>query len=65
MKASWTESKMKELSMENQKFRAEIIADTAEERDQYLQLIWGYGPAASAIPLEGGKWKIYSFDSDE
>lgn len=54
MKASWTESKMKELSMENQKFRAEIIADTAEERDQYLQLIWGYGHAASAIPLEGG-----------
>lgn len=51
--------------MENMKFRAEIITDSKEERDQYLQLIWGYGHAATAIPLSDGKWKIYSFDSDE
>nr|AHF24037.1 hypothetical protein [uncultured bacterium Contig643] len=53
------------ITTENPRFRGEIICDSPEERDQFLQLIFGYGHAASAIPLGGGRWKVTSFEAEE
>ena len=48
---------------ENPRFRGTMLCDSAEERDAYLQLIWGYGHGGAAYPLGNGRWRVEAFSS--
>ena len=51
--------------MASPRFRGEMICDSPEERDAFLQLIGGYGHGGSAFPLGNGKWRVESFSSED